>query len=177
MSLDPLTIAQNALQAYYASAPAVKRAWKTQPKVIAFNEGRTAVNHVKGESDLPEIVLEPIGGPANINFASNLSSLDWSWRVKLVTGDMRLQNQINPLLFAVYAATAHAVHSSLDGELTGLLWSDYPFAKNLTFSNVQNGPVDPATNASISGWLAICDLTMHMLFPTTLLRQFNTQGE
>jgi hypothetical protein len=172
---DPLTQAQNSLEAYYKASPAIKRAMGPAVKnFVAFNKTRgTESSNVKAESDLPGVVLEPIGGTSNINFASNLSSLDWSWRVKLVTGDMRLNAQINPLLFAVFAATVHAVDSSLDGQLVGLLWNDYPFAKNLTFAAIQEGPVDPQTNGSINGWMAICDLTMHMLFPSTLLREFN----
>jgi hypothetical protein len=172
---DPLTHAQNTLEAYYKASPAVKRSMKSAIKnFVAFNKTRgTEAHDVNTESDLPEIVLNAIGGPSNVNFASNLSSLDWTWRVGVNTGDQRITQHLGPLVFAIFATTAHAVDSSLDGQLVGMLWNDYPFAKNLTFSNIQTGESNPAENKGLIGWSAFLDLTLHMLFPTSMLREFN----
>lgn len=174
MSKDPLSLAQDALEQSIKNAPSIKRAMGRAIKnVVAFNKLRgTEMPDVTSENDVPLLMLAPVGGPSNVNFASNLASLDWTWRILVNSGDRRL-TEINPIIFAIFATMAHLVDSGADGQLVGLKWNDYPFAKNLTFSSITTGDADPSQNFGIVGWTGVCDLTLHMLFPTTMLRDFN----
>lgn len=169
---DPLSIAQRGLEKLLRNSPAVKRATQLKIKNIdGFTQTRaTKQQDVNSETDLPELRLVPIGGPMNVNFASNLTMLDYALSLQLNTGDLRVTEKLAPVLFAIYAVCAEAVKGS---GLVDLTWEGYDFLKNITLSAATIGESDPSQNRGIVGFTAICDLTLHMNFPTTMLIAWN----
>lgn len=175
MSTDPISMAHDALEKWLRGSVAIQRSMGgIKPNIAASNKLRgTELPDVVTESDLPRIRLEPIGGPCNINFASNLTNMDWSWRIILDTGDLRVNKYLGPVAFAIFASLAVAIEKDDVGDLLGVRWRTYDYAKNLTYSNITSGESDPVLNKGIAGLSAICDLTLHMVFPTSYLREFN----
>jgi hypothetical protein len=166
-------MAQERLEKFLRESPGVKSVLGAQIKNV---EGFTTLRGTKttdtvSETDLPELRLEPVLMPCNANFASNAASLDYTLRIVMNTGDQRVNYKMLPLVFAVFAAIVSAINAS---ELLDLQWEGYNFLKNFTFSNVAAGLSDPVENRGIAGWSAICDLTLHMIFPATLLRSFHS---
>lgn len=167
-----MSIAQRGLEKLLRESPALKRAMGLQIKNIdGFTQTRsTKQQDVNSETDLPELRLVPAGGPMNINYASNLTMLDYTLSVQINTGDLRVTERLAPVLFALYAALAQAVTGA---GLVTLRWLDYDFIKNVTLSAATIGESDPVQNRGIAGFTAICDLTLHMNFPTIHLQQWN----
>ena len=172
MSKDPFSLAQEGLERFLVRSPGMKAAMGAQIKNV---EGFASLRGTKqtdtaSETDLPELRLEPVLMPCNANFASNAVALDYTLRVVINTGDQRVNAKLLPIVFALFAAIVSAIHSS---DLLTIEWQGYQFIKNFTFSNIAAGLSDPVENRGIAGWSVICDLTLHMIFPSTLLRDWN----
>lgn len=185
---DPLSHAQETLEAYLAAAPCVVATMKAAVKNIdGYTKLRgTKQQDVTSETDLPALKLIPTGGPCNVNFASNATQLDYTLQVALRTGDQRYNAVAGPLVWAIYAAMTAAID---DGQLVGLTLAkclpetadaglrNYEFIKNLTLANIATGfsdPSDPRTRG-IVGFNALLDLTLHMIFPRTFVKDWAAQ--
>jgi len=175
MMKDPLSLAQETLERYFEQSIGMRRAMGLAIKnVDAYTKARgTKAVDVNSESDTPSIHLVPTAMPSNINFASNCCSLDYNLRVMINTGDVRVDYKLLPICWAIYAAMVAAVD---DSSLLDLAWEGQQFIKNFTLSNTQSIISDPTQNLGIVGWVGIVDLTLHMIFPRTLVKQFHTGG-
>jgi len=182
MNLDPLSHAQQTIESYLGDSPGVRAAMRLAVKNIdGYTKSRgTKQVAVFSESDLPALKLIPIGGPCNVNFASNLTMWDFTTQIVVNTGDKRFNAKLGPLAWAVFCALTAAVH---DSQLVGLTLAKcladdadddlrrFQFLKNITLANITTGLTDPSDprNRGIDGFSGLMDLTMHLIFPRTFV--------
>lgn len=188
MNKDPLSNAQETIEAYFNASPSVRAAMALAVKNIdGFTKSRgTKQVDVTSESDVPSIKLIPVGGPCNLNFASNATNWDFSLQIGVMTGDKRFNAKLGPVAWAVYAAMTQAID---DGQLVGLTLAkclpddadtslrSYQYIKNITLENIATGFADltDPKNRGIAGFSSLMDLTLHMLFPRTFVKAWATQ--
>lgn len=168
---DFFTIAQEGLESYITNNPRVKRVIKSG---IINGYTKTRVNvepDVFSEKDLPLIRLIPVAAPSNVNFASNLAQVDYTVRVELVTGSLCVTSGLSQLTAALFALMCAATRNPPNA-LTTLTWKNYEFCKNLSFTMDQIGVGLPGEASSIQGWLALCEVTLHLYIPATYLEEW-----
>lgn len=170
MAEDFLTIAQRGVEAYFLANPRIKSILKGGGIV----EGYTAARGLKepdvlSEHDLPLIRVKPSSMPGNLTFASNMTQADLTLTIEIITGDKRITHQLTPLLAAVFACLAAAIH---DPGIIDLTWETYPFVKSMSLDRGTIGFADISQSSAIQGWVAICDLTLHMHLPTSMLAEW-----
>jgi hypothetical protein len=166
MSKDPFTLAHETFERFVREHPAVRRVMGAQVKDIeAFTTTRsTKLVDTATEHDFPFIRLLPIGGPSNVNLASNVVSFDFGLRAQINTGDQRVTFKLLPLVFAIYAACTAAIDAS--GELRSLEWGEMGgIITNLSLTNIETGLSNPQENQGITGWSSVVDITLHMVLP------------
>lgn len=168
---DPLTLLTNCVVATLQESPAVKLAMGLAKKNIhAFNKSRSGTQtDVRAEADLPELAIEPSGGPTNINLASNLCSMDWGMTLGINSGDQRVTEVLNPVLFAVWATLAAKL---IDGPVMSLQWQNQVFVHHYSVQNVTIGKSNPDMNRGIKGWTSICSLLFNLHFDTNTIKTF-----
>lgn len=161
--LDPLTILNNAVEQCLIKSECVKSAMglAVAKNFEAFNKTRvTNKNDTVGESDLPELILVPKGGPANLNAASNLVTFDLQFELGINTGSFQLNKFIFPIYWAVYATLCTAL---IQSTLTGLTWRGRSFCKNFSIEDTTLGMSNPEVRG-IEGWTGLLKLTFNLAF-------------
>lgn len=164
MATDPFTQLHSALEALLKASPCIKRAMGPglqDRQFVAFNKNRSdSKSDPTDSASLPLIVLEPAGGPGNINTASNYVTLAYAFNVLVATGDMRA-NILHPLLWAVFATLAMARTSST---LTGLQWSGKGYVKHVEVTSAPVGIPNEETSPGAMGWTAVCAVEFQLGF-------------
>lgn len=185
---DPLSLAQETLEAFFVASPCIVATLKSAVKNI---DGYTKLRGTKqvdvnAESDLPALRLIPSGGPLDIHFASNAVKLDYNLQLAIKTGDLRYPAALGPLVWASYATLTRAVHRA---EITGLTLAkclpddadstlkNYSYIKNVSLGNAQTGFADPTDprNRGIEGFVGVLEITLHMVFPRTFVIDWAAQ--
>jgi hypothetical protein len=183
MTTDPLTLAQTTLEKYFEQSPGLRAAMGQLIKnVDGFTKSRATKQHdTNSETDALGIKLMPVAFPTDANYASNAVMFDYNLQVLVNSGDMRVVPML-PVVWAIFAAMVKAITDSTLLDLTLLPFvgpggdedlRTYRYVKNFSFANVQTGLSDPVQNKGIKGFSAICDLTLHMVFPATFVREWN----
>lgn len=188
MLKDPLSLAQETLEAYLLASPGVVTTMKLAVKNIdGFTKTRaTKQQDVVSEADLPEIKIIPVGGPCNVNFSSGHTNWDFATQIGVNSGDKRFNAKLAPVAWAVYAAMTAAID---DTTLVGLTLEKclpddadaelkaFRYVTNLTLSNIATGLTDATDprNRGIEGFSALMDLTLHLVFPRTFVKSWAAQ--
>jgi hypothetical protein len=163
MDKDPLTLLNNELQKILRESVAIRAIIGPATKNIeAFNELPVDAFDVNSESDVPSFRLEPAGGPTNLHYGSNVIRFDYSYNLLLNTGDKRITEQLNPIVWALMSTLL--LHTT-NSPLTALSWRNSKgYVKKLNLSQVTTVNVDAGLNLGITGWTAVLALNFLLLF-------------
>lgn len=162
--LDPLSKLRDQVQATVSGSPAVKAVMGVRSRNVG------EVGHdTNTEADVPRIILEPTGGPANINASSNLVQMTYAYNVLIDSGNQSTNAMAHPLLWALLATIATALPAS---GLTALVWRGKSFVKTIAVSQTTVGAANPLLNLGTSGKQAICTLTFGLAFDKTDLKNY-----
>jgi hypothetical protein len=165
--MDPFTILLSGVEEYLKANPVLKAELKGRLKnFVAYNKSRQDTLDVKGEADLPMIMVEPNGGPTSINLNSGRVYFDYQITVYVFTGEQNVL-AVNPIMWAIFAAIVAGQENTL---LTALRWRDKPFVDQVMVNAVQMGLPSDASTPGLVGWTAIATFVFRLYFglPTIL---------
>lgn len=145
-------------------------------KIISLNtkQGNNAIQSEPTAATLPEIILASNTVSGNFNFASNAVQITRLYQFLISTDAGALGETIYPLEWGISCAMVDAQY---DVRLRELAWHNYKFVKALQLGAVTSGESNADANRGIQGWAAIWQLNVNMLFPQSMMRQFNQGAE
>ena len=103
------------------------------------------------DSDLPEVVIEPAGGQANLFATSDAHQIGQAFNVVITTGQIRTSKALNPIKTATITALA-AMSDTL-----GL-----SYVTKARFTGFTETPDDAARNRGLQGWVVIFTIEVIM---------------
>lgn len=172
LELDPFTVAYNGLVDLLkdnAGLQAVAPRWAHNVRSLNANHGQDVVREVVKEADLPELLIEAktIGG--NLNLSSCSAEVNRAYRLSVAGGTGPIGSKLFLLEWAIYCAL---VDSNYTAVLRDLTWRGEKFVVNTTLDSVQSGEAD-VNPRGIHGWVALWEITLRMVFPKQLIRDFS----
>ncbi len=112
--------------------------------------------------DLPEVMLIPTGFTSNLHSTSSSSKVIQRYSLVVYTGSKRINALMNQIQWEVLVALANWKVA-----LSPLEWRDKTFIKRLDVLSVEEGLTDPAANRNITGWSAVWQCEIEMIFTTS----------
>jgi hypothetical protein len=163
MEADPFTQLHAELEAMLQRSPAMRKAMG--PKIKNFG----STYDVNTEADVPRIILEPTGGPGNINAASGYVTMEYTYNVLIDSGNQDIAKVLNPVLWALFAAIASALAAS---GLTALQWRGKSFVKHFAIGSANVGVPNPQLQLGMRGMTAVCAIAFSLGFNKNDLAAF-----
>jgi hypothetical protein len=120
-------------------------------------------------SDLPELVLVPLGTNESNLHSSSCSSMvtrTYSWIIS--TGDYRYVELLAPVEWALFCAMAN-----WKNVLLGLTWNGSTFVKDANLIELTDGFSNTENNRGIKGWSSVWNCQVTMYLTTQHLIDFN----
>jgi len=107
-------------------------------------------------ADLPEIILAPVGGSANLHASSNTVSVIKQWAWMISTGDYRIG--------ILHQVEWEILEAMTKCNLYALTYKNMPFVKRVDITDMATGASDPERNRNITGWSSLWTVEVEMHF-------------
>jgi len=164
---DPFTKVYEALWELASSFEPFTNLVTLRNRISFAEEGnRTPVKNLVSTGDLPEVILAPTGGIANLHAATNYSRIAKTYDWLISTGDLRIkEGGLFPIEFALMRAMCN-----WKTPLSALTWNGNTFVKRCDLTDVSEGQSDTERNRGIKGWSALWSCEVEMYFNTSDLQ-------
>ncbi len=166
MATDPFTLVYEALRDLLLANADFAREVKQGNRMFYVGAARRPDKETVQDSDRPEVRLAPAGGEAHLMATSSSSKIVKRLRIEVTTGDMRVDERLFPVQWAVYRAMV-----GWQAALAALRWGtmDKSFVVVAKLNAVTEGLSESDLNRGIRGWAAVWECEIEMWFPTTEL--------
>lgn len=115
-------------------------------------------------ADVPELILVPTDGVANLGQTSSSSMVEKQYQWMITTGEMATES-VNALEWFIF--TTHTNWSTVMGALT---YDGQSFVKRVALSSSRTGFQDRDRNRGVKGWSSLWTVHVEMHFKTSSLR-------
>lgn len=165
--VDPFTQVYKALWELAAGFTPFTDLVRLRSRINFAEEGnRAPIKHLIASGDLPEVVLIPAGGVANLHATTTTSTVTKRYTWLISTGDLRVEEgKLFPVEFALVRAMCN-----WQSTVCALTWNGDQFAKRCDLLDVNEGESDAERNRGIAGWSAVWSCEVEMHFSTRLLK-------
>jgi hypothetical protein len=133
--------------------------------LVQFNT-RQPLREQLQAADLPELVLVSTGGSSSLTSSSSSTRLSKRFDWILTTGDMRVDEVLFPLSWALLESMARARLA-----LFALEWKEQRYVKRVQEIQIREGESEAARRINVRGWVAVQSIEVEMHFHTTSLIQ------
>lgn len=136
---------------------------------VQFNS-RQPIREQLQAADLPELMLVSTGGTSSLSSSSSSTRLSKRFDWILTTGDMRVDEFLFPLSWALLEAMLVARLS-----LMQLTWAEQRYVKRVQEIQIREGESEAARRINVRGWVAVQSIEVEMHFHTATLISAATQ--
>lgn len=158
--MDPFSLVYTALYELVIASPRLTELVKVGNR-IRFDSAtdRDPLKQNVLDADTPELILADQAVTVNLHGTSSGTKIVRQYAFLLATGDMRINERLHPVEFALCCALSRWKES-----LTALQWEGRSFVKRLDVTSVAQGQSDPERNRGIKGWSAVwqCEVEMYL---------------
>jgi hypothetical protein len=133
-------------------------------------ETRQPIREQLQSADVPELMLVTVGGTSSLSSSSSSTRLTKRFDWVLTTGDMRLDEVMFPLSWALLEAM---VASRMP--LFALTWGGATYVKRVQEMQIREGESESARRTNVRGWTAVQSIEVEMHFHTATLISAATQ--
>ena len=135
-------------------------------------ENRDPNKSIIEAADVPELLLAVLGvGDVNLHDSSSTSRVERTFAWMIATGDKRVNEFLNPLEFALYAAMA-----DWKNVLASLQWNGKGFVRKVNWTSAATVIDDAKQSRNLRGWTAVWSVSVDCYFATADLIAFNSQS-
>lgn len=167
VDLDPFSLVYRALWEQALLHPVIQTLVPVGNRLQFDTHSRNVLKDDISTADLPELMLLTDGTQGvNLQRTTCDSSIERSYLFVVSTGDLRLQEYLYPVEWALYCAMA-----GWQDTLTQLTWKGRKFVERCYLGDTTEGFNERDRNRGIRGWSTAWRCNVAMTFKTTDLRE------